>query len=147
MRLSDFVMITDWIGYHPVPLSNCFSAFLDVQKYWGLEPCYQNENLVLKECVYGSWEIFGVTEEVLKRRTLTADSALCRGILVAPWFFPGDMLSTGVLTADDKGKVGGRIPGGFLTEGGAILWVVLGGLLSGGTGVFRRTGKPSAHLL
>ena len=118
-----------------------------MSKSWGLELCYQNENLVLKECIYRSWEIFDVKELVLKQRTLTADSALCRGILVATWFFPGDMLSTGVLTADDKGRVGGRIPGGFLTEGGAILGVVLGGLLSGGTGVLRRTGKPSAHLL
>ena len=92
-----------------------------MSKSWGLELCYQNENLVLKECVYGSWEIFGVKEEVLKQRTLTADSVLCRGILVVTWLFEGDMLSTGVLTADDKGRVGGRIPGGFLTEGAAIL--------------------------
>lgn len=92
-----------------------------VSKSWGLELCYQNENLVLKECVYGSWEIFGVKEEVLKQRILTADSALFRGILVVTWLFEGDMLSTGVLTADDKGRVGGRIPGGFLTEGAAIL--------------------------
>lgn len=144
MRFSDFVMITDWIGYHPVPLSNCSSAHLGSQKL-GLGTLLSKWKLSIERV---RLRILGdLWCQVLKQRRLTADSALCRGILVATWFFPGDMLSTGVLTADDKGRVGGRIPGGFLTEGGAILWVVLGGLLSGGTGVLRRTGKPSAHLL
>lgn len=118
-------MITDWIGYHPVPLSNCFSVHLGVQKL-GLGTHYVN--LVLEE------------------RSLTADSALCRGFLVAG-LFPGNILSTGVLTADDKGGVAGSIPGLFLMGRGAIFWVLLGGLLSRGMGVLRRTGKPSAHLL